>query len=97
LLLEEGELDKLADSMIDLERTKTKNRYLMPLYMEITSIIKHFLNTDIRKIQHEFRTSLAELYRKYLVESEEFLKEKKELQSAYENLIRKPPEPELIF
>jgi hypothetical protein len=64
-LLEEGELELLSDSMLDLSRTKTKNRYLMPLYLEITSIVKHFLNTDIRKIQHEFKTSLAELYGRY--------------------------------
>jgi len=37
----------------------------MPLYIEITSIIKHFLNNDIKKLEFECQTSIAALFKKH--------------------------------
>lgn len=59
----------------------------MPLYMEITSIIKHFFNNDVRKLQKEFLVSLSALEKKYEIKTEDFEKEKNSIENIYKELI----------
>lgn len=49
----------------------------MPLYLEIVSIIKHFFNNDVKKIENDYNATLASLFNKYKFETDEFKKEKK--------------------
>jgi hypothetical protein len=59
----------------------------MPIYMEITSIIKHFFNNDVRKMQKEYKATLGALFKKHGFENEAFNAEKSKLDSVYQQLI----------
>ena len=51
----------MDNALSDIKYIKYKNKLLMPLYMELTSLIKHMNNTEISKLQLEFKNSQAEL------------------------------------
>lgn len=40
--------------MLDKSTIAYKNKIIMPLYLEITSIIKHFFNHDLAKLKKEY-------------------------------------------
>jgi|688.fasta_scaffold2362942_1 hypothetical protein len=49
----------------------------MPLYLEITSIIKHLFNNDVKTLEKEYLVSISALLKKHGFENETYLQEKK--------------------
>jgi hypothetical protein len=40
------------------------------MYLEIVSIIKHFFNNEIKKLENDYNVTIANLFNKYKSENE---------------------------
>ena len=41
----------------------------MPIYLELTSLIKHFFNNEVSNLQKEYKVSIAALLNKHTYET----------------------------
>lgn len=73
LLYESGELDLLNDAIMEKEMIEQRNKILVPIYIELTSMIKHYQNNEISDLNQDLRDALVKLYKKYDEESQDFL------------------------
>ena len=55
---------------------ETRNKILVPIYIELTSLIKHYQNNEIADLNNDLKDALVKLYKRYDEECEEFLEQK---------------------
>ena len=75
-MYEAGELGLLEDAVFDKQMIEERNKILVPIYIELTSLIKHYQNNEIADLNNDLKDALVKLYKKYDEESDEFIEQK---------------------